>query len=94
MAGLVQQVRRAEEFICRAREEETPTGNPLTAARNYITAMEIIAHVSAQVSLDNTNNRRFFLHQLRHRMEVYYERVELLLQVAEEMNLIDDPTTL
>ncbi|ORC79265.1 uncharacterized protein TM35_002161000 [Trypanosoma theileri] len=91
MTTLAQRMRQAADFINRARGEETPDGSPLVAARNYITAMEIIATVGDEVPIDNVESRRFFLYQLRQRMEMYYERARLLLDVAEESGLIDKP---
>ncbi|EAN91393.1 hypothetical protein C3747_43g159 [Trypanosoma cruzi] len=92
MTALARRVQQAADFIYRARQEETPDGNPLVAARNYITAMEIIAAVADEVPTKDVNERRFLLHQLRQRMEMYYERAELLLGVAEESGLVDKPT--
>ncbi|RNF07692.1 hypothetical protein TraAM80_03214 [Trypanosoma rangeli] len=92
MTALAARVQQAKKFICRARQEETPDGNPLVAARNYITAMEIIAAVADEVPTENTYERRFLLYQIRQRMEMYYERAELLLGVAEDSGLVDKPT--
>ncbi|KAH9599844.1 hypothetical protein LSM04_008548 [Trypanosoma melophagium] len=91
MTTLTQRMKQASEFIDRARVEETPDGSPLVAARSYITAMEIIATVGDEVPIDDVESRRFFLYQLRQRMEMYYERARLLLGVAEETGLIDKP---
>ncbi|RNF22894.1 uncharacterized protein Tco025E_03031 [Trypanosoma conorhini] len=91
MTALAQRVQQATEFICRARQEETPDGNPLVAARSYITAMEIIAAVADEVPTENISERRFLLYQIRQRMEMYYERAELLLGVAEDSGLVDKP---
>nr|CCC95283.1 unnamed protein product [Trypanosoma congolense IL3000] len=81
----------AENFVRRARAEETPEGNPLIAARNYLTAMEIIVKVCNEYAGSLVEKRRFFLYQMRHRLEVYSSRVRLLLQVAAEMGLDDSP---
>ncbi|KEG13168.1 hypothetical protein DQ04_01171010 [Trypanosoma grayi] len=92
MAAFAERIRKAADFVNRARDEETPDGNPLVAARHYITAMEIIASVGDEVPIKDANSRRFFLYQLRQRMEMYYERAQLLLGVAEEAGTPDKPT--
>lgn len=87
------QLRYAAQMIEMARAEETEDGNPMTAVKHYTTAMEIIASEAAQRAAAMTNNeaRRFFLFQVRSKLEMYYERAELLLQVASGSGLLDKP---
>ncbi|EAN79614.1 uncharacterized protein TEOVI_000232700 [Trypanosoma equiperdum] len=92
MTTLEKRIEEASGLIYRARAEETPDGNPLVAARNYIAAMEIITNICKDVSPESDNDKdRFFLFQVRQRMEVYQKRVQLLLSVAAEMGLDDIP---
>ncbi|KAG5510127.1 hypothetical protein JKF63_07023 [Porcisia hertigi] len=89
------QLCHAAELIELARGEETEDGNPLTAVRHYTTAMEIIASEASRCAalISNDDARRFFLFQARAKMEVYYERTALLLQVANESGLLDKPSS-
>lgn len=88
------QLRYAAQLIEMARSEETEDGNPMTAVKHYTTAMEIIASEASQRAAAMTNNdaRRFFLFQVRSKLEMYYERAELLLQVASGSGLLDKPS--
>lgn len=84
----------ARQSINRAKMEEKPTGDPLIAARNYLTAMECIQAAAASVansSLQSSNERDFFLFQVKGKLAVYEERVKLLLGAAREMGLEDVP---
>ncbi|KPA77021.1 hypothetical protein ABB37_07371 [Leptomonas pyrrhocoris] len=84
----------AAQLIELARAEETEDGNPMTAVKHYTTAMEIIATKAAQhaAAISNSDARRFFFFQVRSRLEMYYERAELLLQVANGSGLLDKPS--
>ena len=86
-------IQDAGRLIERARDEESPEGNPLIAARCYIDAMEIVISTAARyaAAMDDLASRRAFLSQMRSRVELYYERADLLLQVAAEMGLPDAP---
>ncbi|KAG5484762.1 hypothetical protein LSCM1_06584 [Leishmania martiniquensis] len=88
------QLRHAAQLIELARGEETEDGNPLTAVRHYTTAMEIIASEASRhaATISNSEARRFFLFQIRSKLEMYYERAELLLQVANGSGLLDKPS--
>ncbi|KAK7193960.1 hypothetical protein NESM_000307800 [Novymonas esmeraldas] len=90
----VDQLRYAGQLIDLARGEETEDGNPLTAVRHYTTAMEIIASEASKsaAAMANNDTRRFFLFQVRSKLEMYYERTELLLQVANGSGLLDKPS--
>ncbi|KPI83585.1 hypothetical protein ABL78_7372 [Leptomonas seymouri] len=90
----LEQLRYAGQLIELARAEETEDGNPMTAVKHYTTAMEIITTEAAQRAATMTNNeaRRFFLFQVCSKLEIYYERAELLLQVASGSGLLDKPT--
>lgn len=81
-----QSLQNAARLIELARGEETPDGNAMTAARHYITVMEIIASIVSPLAaaMDNLNAKKAFLCQVRGRMEMYYERAQLLLEVANE----------
>lgn len=81
----------ARQCLDRARMEETPTGDPLVAARNYLTAMEYIQSSAAAMasSLRNQKDADFFLYQVKGRLSTYEERVRLLLGAAREMGLVD-----
>lgn len=83
----------AQQHIERARMEECPTGNPLVAARNYLSAMEYIqsAAVDMASTITSSKERDFFLYQVKGRLMVYDERVRLLLGAASEMGLDDVP---
>ncbi|KAG5505937.1 hypothetical protein JIQ42_06732 [Leishmania sp. Namibia] len=87
------QLRYAAQLIELARGEETEDGNPLTAVRHYTTAMEIIASEASKraATISGGEARRFFLFQIRSKLEMYYERAELLLQVANGSGLLDKP---
>ncbi|CCW68342.1 unnamed protein product [Phytomonas sp. Hart1] len=86
-------IQNAGRLIERARAEESPEGNPLVAARSYIDAMEIVVSTASKyaAAMDNLVSRRAFLFQMRSRVELYYERAALLLQVAAELDLPDLP---
>nr|CAJ2468758.1 unnamed protein product [Leishmania braziliensis] len=88
------QLRYAAQLIELARSEETEDGNPLTAVRYYTTAMEIIASEASNLAASITRNeaRRFFLFQVRSKLDMYYQRAELLLQVASGSGLLDKPS--
>lgn len=90
----VDQLRYAAQLIELARGEETEDGNPMTAVKHYTTAMEIIAAEASQraAAMSNNDARRFFLFQVRSKLEMYYERAELLLQVASGSGLLDKPS--
>lgn len=84
----------AAQLIELARGEENEEGNPLTAVRHYTTAMEIIASEASKraAALPRNEARRFFLFQVRSKLEMYYERAELLLGVANGSGLLDKPS--
>ncbi|CAJ1006365.1 hypothetical protein Q4I28_001680 [Leishmania naiffi] len=88
------QLRYAAQLIELARSEETEDGNPLTAVRYYTTAMEIIASEASNLaaSITRSEARRFFLFQVRSKLDMYYQRAELLLQVASGSGLLDKPS--
>lgn len=83
----------ARQCLDRARMEETPTGDPLVGARNYLTAMEYIQAAAASVasSIKGAREQDFFLYQVKGKLAVYEERVKLLLGAAREMSMPDDP---
>lgn len=93
MSSDLQAIQYAGQLIELARGEETASGNPLTAAKHYTTAVEIIVSTAYKhaANMDDLNSRRAFLSQVRNRVEVYCERAELLLQVAVETGLLDKP---
>ncbi|CCW63498.1 unnamed protein product [Phytomonas sp. EM1] len=86
-------IQGAGKLIERARMEESPDGNPLIAARCYIDAMEIIVSTASRYAeaMEDLESKLSFLFQMRSRVELYYERADLLLQVAAEMDLPDVP---
>jgi hypothetical protein len=88
------QLRFAAQLIELARAEETEDGNPMTAVKHYTTAMEIIVAEATQraATMSNNDARRFFLFQVRSKLGTYYERAELLLQVANGSGLLDKPS--
>ncbi|CBZ24531.1 conserved hypothetical protein [Leishmania mexicana MHOM/GT/2001/U1103] len=88
------QLRYAAQMIELARSEEREDGNPLTAVRCYITAMEVIASEASKraAAIESNEARRFFLFQVRSKLEMYHERAELLLQVANGSGLLDKPS--
>lgn len=84
---------QAHALILQAKREETADGNPLTASRCYTTAIEYIMEAAMERArnISDTNQRRFFLFQVRGRVELYYERASLLLRTASEMGMLDKP---
>ncbi|GET86686.1 hypothetical protein, conserved [Leishmania tarentolae] len=84
----------AAQMIELARGEEREDGNPLTAVRYYTTAMEVIASEASKcaATMEGNDARRFFFFQVRSKLEIYYERAELLLQVANGSGLLDKPS--
>ncbi|AYU76844.1 hypothetical protein conserved [Leishmania donovani] len=88
------QLRYAAQMIELARSEEREDGNPLTAVRCYTTAMEVIASEASKraATIESNEARRFFLFQVRSKLEMYHERAELLLQVANGSGLLDKPS--
>lgn len=85
----------ARECINRAKIEETPSGDPLVAAREYLTAMEHVQSAAARIAssfvINNPTEVAFFLCQVKKRLIGYEERVALLLGAAREMGLNDKP---
>lgn len=93
-ANELQNIKSAHELIEQARAEETQVGNPMTAVRCYTTAMELITTTAYQraMTMTDLNQKRFFLNQVRYRLEMYHERAVLLLQVALGSGLVDKPS--
>eukprot|EP00796_Vickermania_ingenoplastis_P004817 gene4817-3459_t len=83
----------AKQCVDRAKMEETPTGDPLVATRNYLSAMEYIQSAAASVAgaMQDTQERDFFLYQVKSKLSIYEERVRLLLGAAREIGLVDEP---
>lgn len=86
-----QNLQLARQCLDRARMEETPNGDPLVAARNYLTAMEYIQSSAAAMasSLRYQKDVDYFLYEVKGKLAVYEERVRLLLGAAREMGLED-----
>ena len=89
----IQQLGYAAELIKLACGEERADGNPMTAAKYYSTALEIIIAEAVRyaATIQKEDVRLFFFFQLRAKLEVYYKRAELLLQVANGSGLLDKP---
>lgn len=95
MSSEDERIALAKQCISRAVMEETPTGDPLAAAREYLTAMENIqaataSMVSSSLS-DKPQEAAFLLFQVKQKLNVYEERVSLLLGAAQEMGFNDEP---
>ncbi|EPY29148.1 hypothetical protein STCU_04701 [Strigomonas culicis] len=90
----VMSIQYAGQLVELARREENPDGNPMTAARHYLTAMELIASTVNTIAstMDNPDERKFFLFQIKSKLTIYQERVQLLLSVAEQTGLLDKPS--
>lgn len=87
----VEQIRKAHKEIELAVAQETESGNPVTGAKHYITAMELV--ITAVEGLDHHSNsaaQKYFLFQCRQKLEEYWERAKLLLSVAEDEGLVVD----
>lgn len=86
-------LQKAAELINLARGEEHPTGNPLSAARYYTAAMEVMLTVARNQAADcaDPDVRRKFISFVYSRVRIYYTRACLLLDVATETGLLDKP---
>ncbi|CAD2222791.1 hypothetical protein AGDE_15969 [Angomonas deanei] len=94
MSSGVQNLQYAAQLMEQAREEEREDGNPLSASRFYLTAIELVMSTATEVArqIPDEAQRKFFLFQVKSKISVYQERVSLLLQVARESGLIDKAT--
>lgn len=94
MSSEDERIALARQCINRAAVEETPTGDPLAAAREYLTAMENIQAATACLVSSSLSDKpqqvAFLLFQVKQKLRVYEERVSLLLGAAQEMGLNDE----
>jgi hypothetical protein len=81
------QIRYANRELQLAVAQETDAGNPVIAAKHYVTAIELVLNAIEGMRHSSPQAADYFHFQVRQKLEDYYERVKLLLTVAEEEGL-------
>lgn len=77
-------LKRAEEEVNAAREQENEEGDPKKAAEHYITAAEIVTVVLHNIHCESNAERAYIHFRCHEKIQDYAARADLLLGIVED----------